>query len=120
MSPFAVAAVVIEELDHGQLAFGITGFGILGGIELLGMGLDHRLVIRGLLSLLLGTQGVGHLDQDFRILDQIITHYLFDIGLGQFAGLDGGREQEAPARAQNRACLIVFIPSFLAFLQCCL
>lgn len=93
MSALAVAAVVVEELHHRQAALGIAALGILVGEELLGMGFYQRLVVLGLLALLLGTQGVGHLDQDLRILDQIVAHDLLDIALGQLARLHGRRKQ---------------------------
>ncbi|MNC36137.1 hypothetical protein D3C75_846460 [compost metagenome] len=93
VGPLAVAAVVVEELDHGQAALGVATLGILVGEELLGMGLDQRLVILGLLALLFGAQGIGHLDQYFRILDQIVAHDLLDIALGQLARLHRRRKQ---------------------------
>ncbi len=94
----AVAAVVVEELDHGQAALGVAALGILVGEELLGVGLDQRLVILGLLALLLGAQGIGHLDQDFRILDQIVAHDLLDIALGQLTRLHRGGKQGRAAQ----------------------
>ena len=89
----AVAAVVVEEFDHGQAALGIAALRILVAIELLGVCLDQGLVVGSLLALLLGAQGVGHLDQDFRVLDQIVAHYLFHVALGQFARLNRRRKQ---------------------------
>ena len=57
------------------------------------MSLDKRLVTLGLLLLLLGAQGIGHLNQNFRILDQIVAHDLLDIALGQLACRGRCRQQ---------------------------
>ena len=93
MGSFAVTAVVIEKLYNGQRRLRIPHLGILIGIKLLGVSLDQRLVTLGLLALLLGTQGIGHLDQDLGILDQIVANDLLDIAFGQLACMYRRRQQ---------------------------
>ena len=76
----AVAAVVIEELDEGDVALRVADHDLTRRIEdRLGVVLDRGLVFRGFVGGLLLLQ-LGHrLLQHFRMLDEIFADDLFDL-----------------------------------------
>jgi hypothetical protein len=76
----AIAAVVIEELDEGDVTLRVAGHDLARGIEnRLGVVLDRGLVLRGFIGGLLLLQ-LGHrVLQHFGMRDQILADDLFDL-----------------------------------------
>ena len=104
---FAIAAAVIEELDHRHLGVGRSDRKVAGmGIELAGVRGDGGLRGSSLRNLLLlGERDQRFLD-DFRIFEDVLADDLFDLCLAgaASAGLRAGRQQgEGRHREKERA-----------------
>ena len=73
MGTLAVAAVVVEKLDDGHGSLGIAADRIRRLFEqLLGIACDEIGICYFLLGSLFGAQGIGHLDQQLGVADQVL------------------------------------------------
>ena len=106
----AEAAVVVEELHHGDLALGIADDEIATGAEQgIRMRADHRLFLRPFRRLLALLQLVHHLGENFGMIEQIAADDLLDLFLlrrGEFrrqghAGKQGKAGKGGNDRAQG-------------------
>ncbi|MFT3986554.1 MAG: hypothetical protein QM694_02810 [Aestuariivirga sp.] len=100
---FAPAAIIVEEFHHGHVALGIARHKVVLRVEnLLGVGAHNAVALLVVGILLALVQFLAHLDQHFRILEQIFAHDLADlflligrkaVGMGSHGQQQGGGEQ---------------------------
>ena len=102
---FAVAAIVVEELDQGDVAGRVAGREVVRAVEQRVARLAERRGLGRLLGLLLAALELGHrLLENLRVLQEIIAHDVADrLALLRREGrLGGGGAGDAQARRRAR------------------
>ncbi len=103
LGAFAVAAIVIVELDDRGLAVRVADIAVIGGVEDVVLGsLDHFEVGDPLLFALLGLQRLLHIEQEFRVLHQIIADDVLDFDAVRRAIRRGESHRLAPRVVGDR------------------